>query len=65
MKAFFNYEFKQGVIKKDPSDAMRAPKIEKKVPTVLSVDEVNRLLAQPDGTSRPAFPRGRWQTAPG
>lgn len=51
MKAFFNYEFKNGKIKKDPADSIRAPKIEKKVPTILSIDEVNRLLAQPDGTS--------------
>ena len=50
-KAFFNYEFKNGRIKKDPADAPHAPKIEKKIPTILSVDEVNRLLAQPDGTS--------------
>ena len=51
MKAFFNYEFKNGAIKKDPSDAIRAPKIEKKAPTILSIDEVNRLLAQPAGMS--------------
>ena len=51
IKAFFGYEFKNGKIKKDPSDTIRAPKIEKKVPTILSIDEVNRLLAQPSGTS--------------
>lgn len=51
MKAFFNYEFKQGVIKKDPAETIRAPKIEKKAPTILTIDEVNRLLAQPSGTS--------------
>ena len=50
-KAFFNYEFKQGIIKRDPSDAIRAPKIEKKMPAILSIDEVNRLLAQPSGTT--------------
>lgn len=51
IKAFFGYEFKNGKIKKDPSDAIRAPKIEKKIPTILSIDEVNRLLAQPSGPS--------------
>lgn len=51
IKAFFGYEFKNGRIRKDPSDTIRAPKIEKKIPTILSIDEVNRLLAQPSGVS--------------
>lgn len=51
MKAFFHYEFERGVIKKDPSETIRAPKIEKKAPTILTIDEVNRLLSQPSGTS--------------
>lgn len=51
MKAFFHYEFGRGVIKKDPSETIRAPKIEKKAPTILTIDEVNRLLSQPSGTS--------------
>ena len=51
MKAFFNYEFKNGNIKRDPVETIRAPKIEKKEPVILSVDEVNRLLSQPSGNS--------------
>ena len=51
VKAFFNYEFKQGLIKRDPADTIRAPKVEKKMPAILSIDEVNRLLAQPSGNS--------------
>ena len=51
MKAFFNYEFKNGNIKRDPVETIRAPKIEKKAPVILSVDEVNRLLSQPSGNS--------------
>ena len=51
IKAFFNYEFKQGLIKRDPADTIRAPKVEKKMPAILSIDEVNRLLAQPSGNS--------------
>ena len=49
IKAFFHYEFREGVIKKDPAELLKAPKIEKKAPVILSVDEVNRLLAQPEG----------------
>lgn len=51
MKSFFHYEFQNGVIKKDPAETIRAPKIEKKAPTILTIDEVNRLLSQPSGTS--------------
>ncbi len=51
VKAFFHYEFKQGKIRKDPAELLHAPKIEKKIPTILTTDEVSRLLAQPSGTS--------------
>ena len=37
MKAFFNYE------------CLHAPKVEKKAPVILSVDQVSALLAQPSG----------------
>lgn len=51
MKAFFSYEFKRGRIRKDPSESIHAPRIEKKPPVILSVEEVERLLAQPAGDS--------------
>lgn len=51
VKAFFSYEFKCGKIRRDPAESIRAPKIEKKPPVILSIDEVNRLLAQPSGNS--------------
>ena len=51
VKAFFSYEFKCGKIRRDPAEAIHAPKIEKKAPVILSIDEVNRLLAQPAGNS--------------
>lgn len=49
MKAFFSFEIRSGKIRRDPAESIRAPKIEKKAPVILSVDEVNRLLAQPEG----------------
>ena len=49
IKAFFSYELKNGKIRRDPADTIHAPKIEKKAPVILTVDEVNRLLAQPEG----------------
>ena len=51
IKALFHYEFKQGRIKKDPAEEIRPPKVEKKAPRILSVDEVSRLLAQPSGNT--------------
>ena len=47
MKAFFHYEFCEGKIKRNPAELLRAPKVEKKLPAILSVDEVTRLLEQP------------------
>jgi len=51
MKAFFHYEFSQGKIKKDPAELLKAPKAEKKVPTILTVEEVASLLSQPGDSS--------------
>ncbi len=50
-KAFFHYEFMEGNIHRDPAELLKTPKIEKKIPLILSVEEVNRFLEQPDGTS--------------
>lgn len=49
IKAFFLYLLKQGVVNEDPSDSLKPPKIEKKAPVILSVEEVNLLLEQPNG----------------
>ncbi|MEG2453109.1 MAG: site-specific tyrosine recombinase [Clostridium sp.] len=49
MKAFFHYEFSEGRIKRNPVELVHAPKIEKKIPTILTVEEVTKLLKQPDG----------------
>lgn len=49
MKAFFHYEFSLGMIKKDPAELIKAPKVIKKVPHILSVEEVEHLLEQPCG----------------
>ena len=51
IKAFFLYMLKQGEIAEDPSESLKPPKIEKKVPVILSIEEVNLLLEQPSGTS--------------
>lgn len=47
IKAFFHYLHREGKICRDPAELLKAPKIEKKAPVILSVEEVNALLGQP------------------
>lgn len=51
LKAFFNYLFKQGILEHDPAERLKAPKVEKKIPGILTVEEVTLLLSQPSGNS--------------
>lgn len=48
IKAFFDYIFQNGQIEKDISRILKAPKIEKKIPEILTVEEVSLLLEQPE-----------------
>ncbi|GFI11991.1 MAG: site-specific tyrosine recombinase XerD [Lachnospiraceae bacterium] len=47
MKAFYLYMMRNGEVTTDPAENLKAPKVEKKAPDVLSVEEVEKLLAQP------------------
>lgn len=49
IKAFFHYLYKEGIVEKDVSDGLKAPKIEKKMPEILTTEEVIWLLEQPKG----------------
>lgn len=51
VKSFFHYELNEGKIHRDPAELLKTPKIEKKVPVILTIDEVSRFLQQPDGDS--------------
>ena len=51
MKAFFHYLTEIGEITSDPSKNLKAPKIEKKLPEILTIEETERLLEQPSGAS--------------
>lgn len=51
IKAWFHYLKSEGVISDDISVNLKAPKIEKKIPEIMTMAEVNRLLEQPDGRS--------------
>ncbi|MBQ8319054.1 MAG: site-specific tyrosine recombinase XerD [Lachnospiraceae bacterium] len=51
IKSFFLYLFKQGVVKEDCTEQLKPPKIEKKAPDTLTVDEISMLLEQPSKTT--------------
>lgn len=51
IKAFYHFMMEENMVEEDVSDALKAPKIEKKVPEILTTEEVVRLLEQPNGTS--------------
>ena len=51
MKAFFAYLSKTRKIDADPAENLKAPKIEKKLPAILTTDEIECLLEQPSGNS--------------
>ncbi len=47
MRAFFRYELRQGNVRRDPTELLKTPHVERKAPEILSVEEVDRLLSQP------------------
>lgn len=51
IKTFYHYLYKEGKVKEDVSDTLKAPKVEKKIPEILTPKEVVRLLEQPKGNT--------------
>ena len=51
IKAFFSYLVKERKINRDPAEFLRAPKIERKIPVILTIEEIHALLAQPGNTT--------------
>lgn len=47
MRAFFQYLYQEHLIENNPADHLHPPKVEKKMPQILSVEEVDLLLRQP------------------
>lgn len=46
--AFFQYLRNTGAVQADPSENLKPPKVEKRLPQILTVQEVDRLLETPD-----------------
>ena len=48
LRSFFQYLSARGDISSDPSVNLKPPKVEKKDPVIMTVDEVDRLLSMPN-----------------
>lgn len=51
LKAFYQFMLKENYVTKDPTDELSSPKLERKLPKVLTVEEVEKLLNQPDASN--------------
>lgn len=49
IKAFYHFMMQESMVQEDLSEQLKAPKIEKKAPEIMSPEEVVRLLEQPSG----------------
>jgi integrase/recombinase XerD len=51
IRSFYHFLLKEEVLTADPTVQIETPKVEKRLPKVLTVDEVERLLQAPDPTT--------------
>ncbi len=58
VRAYFRFLAGEGILSVDPSDRIESPRAWRRLPTVLSVEEVERLLDAPD-PEHPLSPRDR------
>jgi integrase/recombinase XerD len=55
LRSFYRHLRRQALIEDDPTALLKAPRETRKLPQVLTRDEVARLLSQPDGGEPPAL----------
>jgi integrase/recombinase XerD len=58
VKSFYKYLLIEDIIKSDPAELLEAPKKQRKLPTVLSYQDIEKLLAAID-LSKPEGPRNK------
>src|SRR5580698_7823472 len=51
IRHFFRFSLAEGLISEDPAATIESPKFRQSLPEFLSLDEVDRLLRQPDTTA--------------
>ncbi len=59
IKSFFNFLVAEGTLKKNPTEGISGPKVGKALPKALTVEEVEKLLEQPDKQSSPEAKRDK------
>ncbi len=59
VKSFFSFLVETGKVTDNPTATLSAPKVEKQLPRILSVEEVERLLAEPAKGTTPKALRDR------
>jgi integrase/recombinase XerD len=59
VKSFFSYLVDTGELTNNPTTTLNAPKVEKQLPRILSVEEIERLLAEPPKRKAPKALRDR------
>ncbi len=50
IRAYYKFLVKKGIIKENPAETIKAPKIERKELEYLAIEEVEKLLAMPDNS---------------
>jgi integrase/recombinase XerC len=53
LRTFFRFLYREGHIKSNPITAVSTPKLDKKLPKFLDVDQVARLITKPDASTVP------------
>lgn len=51
LRSLYKYLFKQSLVKEDPTENLKLPKIEKEAPHILTTKEIELFLSQPDEKS--------------
>jgi integrase/recombinase XerD len=55
LRSFYRHLRREGILDRDPTAELRGPKRGQRLPTVLTRDEVRKLLSQPQGTEPTAL----------
>jgi integrase/recombinase XerC len=58
IRSFYRYLQREGIVQKNPIEEVSSPKLDKRLPNILTSDEITRLLETPD-TTKPAGQRDR------
>lgn len=51
LRTFYKYALSEGYVDSDPTFKLETPKQDKKLPSILTIEEVDHLLSQPDTTT--------------